>query len=130
LTEDQLDLLREARDSVSAARTLLVNGYAKYAASRAYFAMFYVAQAFLEGDGLNFSKHSAVIAAFGREFAATGRVPAEFHRFLIDAQETRNLGDYGPRDSLAAEQADRTCREIRWACAGADWPDPALKTRW
>jgi uncharacterized protein (UPF0332 family) len=33
--------------------------------------MFYVAQAFLAGEGLSFSKHSAVIAAFGQHFAKT-----------------------------------------------------------
>jgi uncharacterized protein (UPF0332 family) len=57
--------------------------------------MFYIAQAFLEGEGLAFSKHSAVIAAFGKEFAKTGRVPVEFHQFLIQAQETRQDADYG-----------------------------------
>ena len=105
MTDDQLELMREAENSVAAAKTLLLSGYPKYAASRAYFAMFYVAQAFLEGKELTFSKHSAVIAAFGREFAATGQIPTEFHRFLIDAQETRNIADYGSRDAVAPEQA-------------------------
>jgi uncharacterized protein (UPF0332 family) len=39
--------------------------------------MFYIAEAFLEGKGLSFSKHSAVIAAFGREFAKTQLVPTK-----------------------------------------------------
>jgi len=64
MTDDQLDLLQEARDSVSAAKLLLGGGYAGYAASRAYYAMFYIAEAFLEGEGMSFSKHSAIIAAF------------------------------------------------------------------
>ena len=55
-----------------------------FAESRAYYAMFYIVEAFLEGEGMSFSKHSAVISAFGREFARTNRVPVEFHRFLID----------------------------------------------
>jgi len=63
------------------------NGFPDYAASRAYYAMFYIAEAFLDGEGMSFSSHAAVIGAFGREFARTGRVPAEFHRFLIDAQD-------------------------------------------
>ena len=37
--------------------------------------MFYMAQALLEGEGLAFSKHSAVIAALGRYFVKTGRLP-------------------------------------------------------
>jgi uncharacterized protein (UPF0332 family) len=105
MTRDQSDLLQEARDSIGAAKLLLQSGHPKYAASRAYYAMFYIAEAFLEGEGLAFSKHSAVIAAFGREFANTGRVPVEFHRFLLDGQDLRQLGDYGPRESVDANQA-------------------------
>ena len=102
---EQLDLMLKARQSISAARLLLDNGFPDYAAARAYYAMFYIAEAFLDGEGMSFSKHSAVIGAFGREFARTGRVPAEFHRFLIDAQDLRNSGDYGGIDTVTVEQA-------------------------
>lgn len=61
MTEDERDLLVEARDSLAAARTLLASGFPGYAASRAYYSMFYVAEAFLETEELAFSKHSAVI---------------------------------------------------------------------
>ncbi|MGD2181973.1 HEPN domain-containing protein [Lusitaniella coriacea] len=105
MTPEQLDLLLKARESLSAARLLLDNGYPDYATSRAYYAMFYVAEAFLEGQGMSFSSHSAVISAFGREFARTGRVPVEFHRFLIDAQDLRNAGDYGQFNAVSTEQA-------------------------
>ena len=66
MTPDQLNLLLKARQSLSAARLMLDSEYPDYAASRAYYAMFYIAEAFLEGEGLSFSKHSAVISAFGR----------------------------------------------------------------
>lgn len=104
MMDDRRELLREAGDSISAARVLLDAGYPGYAASRAYYAMFYVAEAFLEVEGMAFSKHSAVIAAFGRHFARTGRVPVEFHRYLIEASELRHAGDYGPRASVTADQ--------------------------
>ncbi|MCX6345029.1 MAG: HEPN domain-containing protein [Armatimonadetes bacterium] len=114
MTEDQLDLLLQARDSISAARVLLSENYPDYAASRAYYAMFYIAEAFLLGEGLAFSKHSAVISAFGKEFAMTGRVPSEFHGFLIEAQELRHSADYGPRNFVeptsAEEQINRAER--------------------
>ena len=50
MTEDQRDLLEEARRSLDAARVLLGNGYPGYAAARAYFAMFHVAQALLDNE--------------------------------------------------------------------------------
>jgi uncharacterized protein (UPF0332 family) len=64
-----------------------------FAASRAYYTMFYVAEALLLGESLSFSKHTAVIAAFGRRFARPGVVPAEFHRYLIDGQDVRNISN-------------------------------------
>jgi uncharacterized protein (UPF0332 family) len=105
MTEDQRELLEEARESISAAKLLLTGGYPGYAASRAYYAMFYIAEAFLEGEGLAFSKHSAVIAAFGQYFVHTGKVPTEFHRFLLDGQDLRHTGDYGELHAVSFNQA-------------------------
>lgn len=105
MTEDQRELLQKAEQSLEAAKLLLTNSYADYATSRAYYTMFYIAEAFLEGENLAFSKHSAVIAAFGREFARTNRLPVELHRFLIEAQALRNTGDYGQFNAVTLEQA-------------------------
>ena len=106
MTSEQLDLLLKARQSLSAAKVLLDNAYPDFATSRAYYTMFYIAEAFLAGEGMSFSRHSAVISAFGREFASTGKVPVKFHRFLIDAQDLKNAGDYGQLNAINAEQAE------------------------
>src|ERR1019366_3335786 len=58
-----------------AVNALLAQGFAEDAVSRAYYTMFYLAEAFLDGEGLAFTSH----AAFGRIFAKSGRIPAEFH---------------------------------------------------
>jgi uncharacterized protein (UPF0332 family) len=105
LTEDQQELLEKAQSSLAAAKWLLEGAYPDFAASRVYYAMFYVAQAFLEGEGMAFSKHSAVIAAFGQHFARTGKVPVEFHRYLLAAQDLRHSGDYGPPHAVTLDQA-------------------------
>lgn len=103
---EQFDLLLKASQSVSAAKVLLENNYPDYAASRAYYGMFYIAQAFLIGEDMSFSSHAGVISAFGRDFARTGKVPIEFHRFLIDAQDLRNTGDYGQLNAISREEAN------------------------
>lgn len=105
MTADQRELLEKARISLTAAKLLLEGSLPDFAASRAYYVMFYVAQAFLEGEGMAFSRHSAVIAAFGRDFARLGRVPIEFHQYLIKAQEIRQSGDYGPPHAVTLEEA-------------------------
>jgi len=97
-------LLEKAKESLRAAELLNHEGYPGFAASRAYYSMFYVAEALLLDINLSFSSHSAVISAFGREFIRTGIIDAKFHRYLIDAQDLRNLGDYGVGKKISPEQ--------------------------
>jgi uncharacterized protein (UPF0332 family) len=105
-------LLRKAKDSLQAAILLNREGYPDFSASRAYYSMLYVAEALLLEKGLSFSSHSAVIAAFGKEFAKTGKIDSKFHRYLIDAQDFRNEGDYGVGPGVSGAQADEL---IGWA---------------
>lgn len=98
-------LLKRARESLDAARLLLQAGHNGFAASRAYYAMFYVAEAFLAGKELSFPKHSAVHAAFGEHFSKPGLVPKEFHGYLIKGMETRHAGDYDCPDRVASDEA-------------------------
>jgi len=107
MTLEQAALIKKAQDSLRAARVLAEQEQLyDVAVSRAYYAMFYVAEAFLLGEGLAFSKHSAVIAAFGQHFAKTGRVPQEFHRYLLDGEDSRNVSDYDIRSDITPEKAD------------------------
>lgn len=76
--------------------------------------MFHTVQAFREGEGLAYSRHSAVISAFGKHFAHAGKVPVEFHRFLIEAQELRETGDYDSIYSVTSEQAQTGRAEQFW----------------
>ena len=83
MNANQQGLLTKARRSLAAARRLVADGDLDFAVSRAYYAMFYTAQAFLLGRGLRFSKHSAVIAAFGQEFAKDNEALREFHHGIV-----------------------------------------------
>ena len=79
MTPEQKALLEKAQDSLGAAELLAKNRYFDFAVSRAYYSMFYIAEAFLLGEGSAFSKHSSVIAAFGQLLTKSGRVPAQFY---------------------------------------------------
>jgi uncharacterized protein (UPF0332 family) len=94
MNETQQILLQKSADSIDAAQLLAERGYYDFAVSRAYYAMFYVAEAMLLQEELTFSSHAGVIAAFGKEFAKTGRVATVFHRYLIEAQDSRQVSDY------------------------------------
>jgi uncharacterized protein (UPF0332 family) len=86
--------LKKAQKSIEVARQINQLGNPEFAISRAYYAMFYIATAFLETQNLNFSKHSGVIAAFGQNFAKTGQVPQKYHRYLIETEKLRKAADY------------------------------------
>ena len=96
-------LLAKSQRSLDAATELVQKEFPEFAVSRAYYAMFYIAESFLISDGFSYSSHAAVIAAFGQYFAKTGRVPTKFHRYLIDAQAQRTLADYDT-NSIASQE--------------------------
>lgn len=87
--------LSKAARAIGAAELLLKQGDAESAASRAYYAMFYTAQALLTGKGLTFRKHAGVHSAFGEHFVKTGKFDAAFHRWLLEAFSQRLQADYG-----------------------------------
>jgi len=105
-------LFARAQESVRAARAMLRDGFPDFAASRAYYAMFYVAEALLAHLGESYRSHAAVIAGFGRLFAKTGKLDAKFHQWLIAAQNLRNIADYGVEAHVSSEQAGLACE---WA---------------
>ena len=107
MTPDQTALIRKAHESLEAAQLLAGKGFTSFAASRAYYAMFYAAEAILLSEGSTYSKHSAVIAAFGQRFAKTDRIPKEYHRYLIEAGGIRNVGDYDIHSSLTVEEVEQ-----------------------
>ena len=105
MTEHQQLLLDKAQRNVGVSMRLVDEGEWDVAVSRAYSAMFYAAQACLYGLGQEYSKHSAVIAAFGREFAKTGILPRELHVHLIQAEQARIQSDYEVAEPVPEEEA-------------------------
>ena len=87
-------LIIKAERSLKIAKWLLNSGDYDFAVSRAYYTMFYCAEALLLTKDLKFSKHSAVIAYFGKVFVKEGLLPEELHKFLVKGFSTRQKGDY------------------------------------
>ena len=105
MNEESQKQMNKARRSVEAAQALLDRGDADFAASRAYYAMFYAAEALLNADGLSSTKHSGVHALFAEHFARTRRMDPKFHRSLLDAFDNRVESDYGFESTINSERA-------------------------
>lgn len=99
------NLLYKAKQSIEAAELLLKDNFWDFAASRAYYSMFYTLEALFLYRDESYSKHSAVIATFGKDFIKTGIFEKKFHQYILDAFDLRNLGDYGVMNSVFPEQA-------------------------
>lgn len=114
------NLLAKARRSFEAAEGLLENGHADFAVSRAYYGCFYTAEALLLSKGFSYSRHSQVVAQFGRNFAKTGELDSRYHRLLIEAFELRQAADYSTApETVGEDDAEHTIRKGKEFLAAA-----------
>ena len=94
MKEHARKLFRKALDAIEVAEGILDMNKPEMAAGRAYYAMFYIAEALLYERGLEFNTHGQVIAAYGKEFARTKELDRKFHRWLRAGFDARISGDY------------------------------------
>ena len=70
--------IEHARQMLEVAAHNLADGFCGSAINRAYYAIFYVANALLRTKGIVRSKHSGVIAAFRQHFVKPGLIEVEY----------------------------------------------------
>ncbi|OGW79682.1 MAG: hypothetical protein A2Z83_00415 [Omnitrophica bacterium GWA2_52_8] len=94
MKEDTRKLLNKAEQALRTAHALLQLADMEFIAGRAYYAMFYIAEALLHEKDLVFRKHSGVHGAFGKNFIKTGEFDQKYHQWMIEAFNKRLLSDY------------------------------------
>jgi uncharacterized protein (UPF0332 family) len=104
--KDEVALYVErAREMLEVAARNLADGFYGSAVNRAYYAIFYAANALLATQGVARSKHSGVIAAFRERFVKTGLIEAEYSDVYGRVMGNRHVSDYEvelPIDSQVA----------------------------
>ena len=110
-----------SRREIEAARLLAEGGFGSQAVSRAYYAAFYAAEEALASLGESRSKHSGVIAAFGKLVIREGGFEEDVGRILRSLFEQRNDVDCG--EAVAArEEAETAIRDAqRFVDAVESW---------
>jgi uncharacterized protein (UPF0332 family) len=94
-TQDKITkYLTRSRQAIETGKLVLAHEDYITVVNRAYFAIFYAANALLATKGLERSKHSGVIAAFRQHFVKTGIIEPEFSRFYGAAMDERHAADY------------------------------------
>lgn len=87
--------LARSRREIEAARLLAEGDFAAQAISRAYYAAFYAAEEAVGSLGETRSKHSGVVAAFGKLVVREGGLEEKMGRILRSLFEQKNDADYG-----------------------------------
>ena len=105
-------LLERADESHKAAKILIDGGLARFSVAQSYYTMFYLVEAMLYSKGLRFSSHSALVAAYGKEFAKTGILDPKFHHYVLVTQKRRETGHYGVEKIITNEEA---LESFQWA---------------
>jgi len=104
-------LIIKAKRSYKASKRMLEEGYDDFSVSRSYYTMFYCMEALLLTKDLKFHRHSAVLAAFGKEFVKTKLFPSDMHTSLNSAFDLRNAGDYEAMNTVSAVDAELVLKE-------------------
>jgi len=114
-----LNYLARAHQVLDTGRLTLEHQDYITAVNRAYYAIFYAANALLATRHLERSKHSGVIAAFREHFVKTGLIGPEYSDWYGVAMDTRQRGDYSfeltlddTRARELIEQAERFVHRV------------------
>ncbi len=96
--------LRQAEESLRAARLLLDAALNADAASRIYYAVFHAARALLYSVGVNPRSHEAARSLLAQHFVRTGKLSAQRSKDIAQLEALRTSGDYDPQFALGTEE--------------------------
>jgi uncharacterized protein (UPF0332 family) len=113
LTTEVQAYLEKARHALEVAEKLMVGKDFGDAAGKAYFAMFYAAQALLKAHDIEVTKHAGVASMLGHHFAKPGLLATKFHRMFLNARRAREIADYGIFEVVLEPVAKMTLKDSR-----------------
>ena len=80
-------------------------------ASRAYFAMFFSAQALLTADGQRHAGRRSARTAFVERYVEGGELPKRAGEAFAEAQQLQEIADFGGKLAVSEQQAERVLQE-------------------
>ena len=108
--DDLSILLERADEKLSAAQSLLDNGFYSDSVSRAYYAMLYAARALLSTKAINPKTHKGVLSELAKEYVKTGELDPSTFELLASSQEDREDADYGLLANMTEKEAKRVAK--------------------
>lgn len=115
--------VENARKNLGASQLLAENGYYDVSITRAYYSMFYTAEALLLERGLTFAQHEPVFDHFYKLYAEVIPGFQPYHQYLVEGYRARIVADYRPLIQATASDA---YQQIERASAFLDFAQPYL----
>jgi uncharacterized protein (UPF0332 family) len=120
--------IEHAHQMLNVAIHNLEDGFWASAINRAYYAIFYAANALLSTESLARSKHSGVISVFRERFVKPGVIELEYSDIYGRVLDHRHAGDYELELEIGEEQArtdvhdaERFVQRVEAALKQKDW---------
>lgn len=113
-------LRTKAARSLGAARHLFQSGDYDFASGRAYYAMFYMAEAALLDQGHQYSTHAGVHGAFARHLVKEGRISKEHHTAMQAAFDLRVTAEYEAVEEVDAGRAAKVIQDAEQFVASVE----------
>lgn len=114
----QIDLckyrLEKSEEYLEAARATLSLGMYDTAANRSYYAIFHSVRALLALEGLDFKKHSGVIACFQMNYIKNGVFDKKMSDIIKSAFNLRQESDYEDFYVISHEEVERQVEEAEF----------------
>jgi len=105
--------VEHAQQMLQVADHNLADGFYASAINRAYYAIFYAANALLTTKGLSRSKHSAVIATFRQHFIKPGLIEDEYSDTYGRVMANRHVSDYEIQLTIEPDVAQDDLQDAR-----------------
>lgn len=105
--------LDAAHEALAGGQFNLDGGYYAIAVNRAYYAVFYAANALLATKGLARGKHSGTISAFRQSFIKPGLIEPEYSDIYGSLMDDRHVSDYDMETEIEPERAESDVQSAR-----------------
>lgn len=106
-------LLTLSSEDLDTAELLYKNNRYRPSISRAYYSMFYAAQALLISGGFDTSTHKGVIKLINQHFVNTGKLVPDVAKLLKSTHDLKQSGDYETDFVANQEVADQAIADAK-----------------
>lgn len=106
--------LKKAEKCLTSAKALMCLEDYCSAVNRSYYCIFHCIRGLLALEGIDFSKHSAVMAYFQKNYVKTGIFDKKYSKILTRAFEVRSESDYDDYYMISKKEVEEQIRDAQF----------------